>query len=408
VGPPVTARGSRWVALPWLLAGGLTALATWASPERVGRLVSLDWRMGDMTQLLQGLRAMLFVTAALVVVRRHRTAASLARLHPAGVAASLLLLLLSAGTTLAMAELGLRLAHYPFRGTWTPSETAMARYDPELGWAYVPGRRVTQRYGTDPRLVSATFDSLGIRVERADHVWRARDPSVLFIGDSFTMGHGVGANEAFPARVEAFLGNRIQAVNLGVEGYGTDQALLSLQRYIDRFQTRAVVYTFIADHVWRNDNYDRRVYYPDGNWPGSKPLFGLRADSGVVLRKPAVPVAQLGGLHLVQAARVAWTRWGPRPDSRLTAALVREMDRYCKAKGVRLLVVYWSFAQGGTHLAMLRDTGAEVLDLTAGAPPDWGTWVIPGDYHPTPRAHDRAARLIAGRLIADSVVPRKP
>ncbi len=248
--------------------------------------------MGDMTQLLQGLRAMLFVTAALVVVRRHRTAASLARLRPAALAASLLLLLLSAGTTLAMVELGLRMAHYPFRGTWTPSETAMARYDAELGWAYVPGRRVTQRYGTDPRPVTATFDSLGIRVERADHVWRARDPSVLFIGDSFTMGHGVGADEAFPARVEAFLGKRIQAVNLGVEGYGTDQALLSLRRYIDRFQTRAVVYTFIADHVWRNDNYDRRVYYPDGNWPGSKPLFGLRGDGGVVLRKPPMPVSR--------------------------------------------------------------------------------------------------------------------
>ena len=68
-------------------------------------------------------------------------------------------------------------------------------------------------------------------------------------------------------------------------------------------------------------------------------------------------------------------------------------------------MVYWSFAPAsGKQLDVFRGTGAEVLDLTADAPPGWGTWVIPGDYHPTPEAHDRAARLIAGRLVADSLV----
>ena len=385
-------------AFAWALAAALAGLALGASPGRVQQVVSLDWRIGDMTPLLQGLRAMLLVTATLVVVRRRRMAVS---------PASLLLLVVSVSLTVAVAELALRVAHYPFRGTWTPSETAMARFDPELGWAYVPGRAVSQTYGTDPRRVASVFDSLGIRVERADHTWRRGAPSVLFIGDSFTMGHGVSADEAFPARVEARLGGRVQAVNLGVEGYGTDQALLSLRRYIDRFDTRAVVYTFIADHVWRNANYDRRVYYPDGNWPGAKPLFGVSADGGVHLRKPARRAADLGGLRLVQTAQVAWTRWGPRPDRRLTTALIGELKRYCDRRGVRLLVVYWSFAPPVSgHLDIFRGTGAEVLDLTAEAPPGWGTWVIPGDYHPTPRAHDRAARLIAERLEGDSVVPK--
>jgi hypothetical protein len=393
--------------LAWGMAALLCAIALLASPAHVERAVSLQWRIGDMTPLLQGLRAMLAVTAALLVVRHRRLAASTARVRPVVAAGTALLFLVSLTVALAVAELALRVAHYPFRGTWIPSETGMARFDPELGWAYVPGREVTQTYGTDPRRVTAVFDSLGIRVERSDHTWRRGVPSVLFIGDSFTMGHGVNADEAFPARVEARLGGRMQAVNLGVEGYGTDQSLLSLRRYIDRFDTRAVVYTFIADHVWRNDNYDRRVYYPDGNWPGSKPLFGVSPGGGVYLRKPARRVTELGGLHLVQAAQVAWTRWGPRPDASLTTALIRELKRYCDARGVRLLVVYWSFAPGnGSQLDVLRGTGAEVLDLTVNAPPGWGTWVIPGDYHPTPQAHDRAARLIAERLVADSVAPK--
>ncbi len=415
-GRPVTAAKQAaepaptdvWTVLAWLLAAALAAIAIGASPARVERIVSLDWRIGDMTPLLQGLRAMLAITAALVIVRRHRMAASWRGLSLLGAVAGGVLLVVSVVATLASAEAALRFARYPFRGTWRPSETALARFDPELGWAYVPGRRVTGTYGDDPRRVTTAFDSLGIRVERTDHVWRRRAPSVLFIGDSFTMGHGVEAREAFPARVEARLGGRLQAVNLGVEGYGTDQALLSLHRYIDRFDTRVVVYTFIADHVWRNDNYDRRVYYPDGDWPGAKPLFGVGEDGEVYLRKPAARARELGNLHLWQVAQIGWTRWGPRPDVRLTTALIRELKRYCDRKGARLLVVYWSFAPGdASRLDVFRGTGAEVLDLTAGAPPGWAGWVIPGDYHPTPQAHDRAARLIAERLVADSLVPRR-
>jgi hypothetical protein len=311
------------------------------------------------------------------------------------------LAVVSVAVVLAGTELALRRAGYPFRGTWIPSETALARFDDELGWSYLPGLTATQAFGTDRHRVTMYFDSSGIRVGQPGHVWRRGAPTVLFIGDSFTMGQGVAYEDAFPARVEALTGGRVQTVNLGVQGYGTDQALLSLRRQIDRFDTRAVVYTFIADHIMRNDNYDRRVLYPRGTWPGSKPLFGVRPDGGVFLRKRPVRFASLSTLHLLQVAQLAWARWGPPPDTTLTTALIRELKRFCDEKGVRLLVVNWAWVPRPGDLDVFKGTGVDVLDLGVAVPEGWRTWWIPGDGHPTVQAHERAARLIVQGLSSE-------
>lgn len=387
-----------------LVALALVGLAAALTPARVGGVVSLDWQIGDMVPLLQGLRLMAALGAALLLVRRRRLAATLGPPRPLQVLGSVALACLSAALALAVVELAFRLASFPFTGSWAPSETALARFDPALGWSYIPDRHSRRTYGTDPRPVTTYFDTLGIRVGSPDHAWSWDAPSVLFIGDSFTMGHGVNYEETFPARAEAVAGRRFQAVNLGVEGYGTDQALLSLERFIDRFRTRAVVYTYIADHVRRNDNADRRLLYPDGNWPGSKPLFGIRPDGGAYLKRRPVKVGDVRTLRLVQAAELVWARWGPRPDPRLTTALVRQLKRLCDARGIPLLVVYWSFAPDPEGLRPLQGTGVDLLDLTRDAPPEWPTWVIPGDWHPSALAHDRVGYLVARRLAEARVV----
>jgi hypothetical protein len=389
------------------IASLLGVAAIFASPTHVAHLVPLQWRVGNVTPLVQVARIVLGIGGVLLLARRRPVAAFLRGLATPDTALSAALALASLSFALLVAELALRVAHYPFSEDFTPPETALGRFDSDLGWSYVPGVSAHRTYGTDTRVIDTYIDSLGIRVADPSHRWDFR-PSMLFIGDSFTMGHGVNAHEAFPARVEARIGGRMQAVNLGVQGYGTDQALLALERYIDRFPTRIVVYTFIPDHLQRNDNYDRRLYDPQSHWPGSKPLFGVRADGSAFLRKRPKPAAELTHLHLLQAIEFAWTRWGPLPSVELTTAIIRELARYCRSKGVRLLVVYWSFNSSTEnyymswvkpdHLSVFAGTGADVLDLTAGAPPDWGDWVVPDDRHPNARAHDRAAKLIVERL----------
>jgi hypothetical protein len=53
-------------------------------------------------------------------------------------------------------------------------------------------------------------------------------PRMVFLGDSFMMGVGVGMQETIPARFEAFTGGRVEAFNLGVRGYGPDQSYMQL------------------------------------------------------------------------------------------------------------------------------------------------------------------------------------
>ena len=62
-------------------------------------------------------------------------------------------------------------------------------------------------------------------------------------------------------------------VNLGVQAYGTDQALLRLKRYFDGFNVAVVIYTYFSDHVKRNENRDRRLLVPAGKFMQCKVTY---------------------------------------------------------------------------------------------------------------------------------------
>lgn len=51
---------------------------------------------------------------------------------------------------------------------------------------------------------------------------------VLFLGDSFTMGHNVAPEESLPKALERRLGVGYEVFNLGIYGYGPDQSLMRL------------------------------------------------------------------------------------------------------------------------------------------------------------------------------------
>src|SRR5262249_31940558 len=154
----------------------------------------------------------------------------------------------------------------------TPSENALAQFDAEIGWTYVPSRSHLRTFGSDRRLVPIHFDAIGARVASPDAVADPASPTAVFVRCSYTFGHGLPYAETFVGRLAADRGFPLQAVNLGVQGYGTDQALLLLKRQFARWNVRAVVYTFLEDHVTRNDNDDRRLLFPDATFLGTKPL----------------------------------------------------------------------------------------------------------------------------------------
>ena len=130
-----------------------------------------------------------------------------------------------------------RVAGIPYKVRYVPNENSFARFDPELGWSYLPEKSAIIKAGTTKK--SVYFDKYGIRVSRPDFQFDGSKPSVLFIGGSFTMGHGLSYEESFVGKFDVLEEVPYQIVNLGVQGYGSDQALLSLKRYISKFNTTA-------------------------------------------------------------------------------------------------------------------------------------------------------------------------
>src|SRR6266496_1413933 len=135
-------------------------------PPLVDKVVALNWQVADMHLAAYGLQVIFGVLAVTSSVARHRIDACCARMFASrtyGVFA-LLTVALSVIGSLTAVEIAFRLVQLPFNPMYAPSEHALARFDPELGWSYVPNRSTVQRLGTAQRPVSITFDEIGARV----------------------------------------------------------------------------------------------------------------------------------------------------------------------------------------------------------------------------------------------------
>ncbi|HEV8375844.1 MAG TPA: hypothetical protein VGR38_06360 [Candidatus Polarisedimenticolia bacterium] len=405
---PQGIRTSRHAALPSLF---LLALAVLLWPPVLRMVFPLHWQIGNVAPFAFALSLTCGVAAGVAWTIRRRVAATLARIFPtwrsAGLAALAVLLALVA--FLGVSEVGLRVFHYPFRLGWTPAEYRISRFDPLLGWSYIPDLSTVQRFGSAGRPVGITFDSMGTRVAAPGVRHDPAKPTLLFAGCSYTFGHGLPFEETFVGRLSSMPGFPYQAINLGVQGYGTDQSLLSLQQVLPRFNTKVVVYTFLLDHVKRNDNSDRRFIFPKARFPGTKPRFALGGDGTLHKVSEAHRYDEILDCHLCDLLELFWTRFGPEPSIELTRALVRKMKEYVESKGAVFVLVLWTsphrMEEGRLAQMLFPGTKMNAVDIGAGAPPAFGQWMIPGETHPDARAHAYAAERIAAELRKLGLIP---
>lgn len=99
--------------------------------------------------------------------------------------------------------------------------TPCAEYDPEFFYRFKPGDcTFTNREFN----VVNSYNSLGLRDDEAslDH------PSVVVLGDSYTMGWGVAQSEAYPQQLEVLYGEKV--LNAGVSSFGTAREMKLLKK----------------------------------------------------------------------------------------------------------------------------------------------------------------------------------
>ncbi len=180
---------------------------------------------------------------------------------------------------------------------------------------------------------------------------------VVLLGDSIAFGYGVSDEETFAHRLEVE-DNGLEVLNLGVEGYGPGQELLLLQRTGLRANPDVVVLAVCL----RNDFVDAMlpVALYDGVTP--RPRFKL-VGSELVLDAAAVQRSGAGNAlqwlsdqsHLFNRVSALMPRgraaedpgWRTRKREalrdedyafRLTFALVMEMEKVCRTRGIGFLV----------------------------------------------------------------------
>ena len=414
-----------------ILSFCLIGLAVLIWPDIIERVIPLNWKIGDMHPVAYGLQAIFVVLAIISLRKKDRINTLRNRLFQdrKTFVFAMIGTILTLSITLAIMETALRILDLPYKASWTPHEYYRVQFDPEIGWVYVPNQSTIQQFLPGYPEIPLYSDSIGSRVGAPGLQHYPSAPTVIFVGGSFTYGYGLPYKETFPGKIESMPGFPYQVVNLGVEAYGTDQALLLLKRHFSKFNTKLVVYTFISNHIERNINYDRRMLFRHARFVGTKPLFGLSDERTLYLRKKPRKYEELTEFRIWSFVQFAWTRWGPRPSIEdigyvgesfttdkqfhqavdLTQSFILEMNEFVKSRGAEFILLYWNYggeshenqeSSQGIVWSMLEEMDVEVIDISRNAPSDWGwkAYTIPGDVHPNAKANAFVAQLLFEEL----------
>ena len=191
----------------------------------------------------------------------------------------------------------------------TVAERNHTVYDPLLGWVNQPNLSIPHLYGPDRHV---SINNLGFR---GTDVINPEDPNgscrIIVSGDSFTFGYGVDDHDTWAAQLSR-RAPACEILNMGLGGYGLDQAYLWYRRDGATLPHDLHLFAFITEN-FRRMSRDRFMGY-------GKPVLTAREGQLVVENVPPPrPVATsrraaryrafVQRLHLVQLVQGQLDRW---------------------------------------------------------------------------------------------------
>ena len=120
-----------------------------------------------------------------------------------------------------------------------------SKFDRELFYTLRPGHC---QFNISENREEYSINSLGVR----DDEESLTKPSIVFLGDSFTMGWGVSQTESFPSLIERATGQR--ALNAGISSYGTAREIKLLER-IDTSNLKYLVIQYCLNDDEENNTF---------------------------------------------------------------------------------------------------------------------------------------------------------
>jgi hypothetical protein len=157
------------------------------------------------------------------------------------------------------------------------SERLHTQYDAELGWVNLPKVRIPDMYG---RGVGLSTNSRGFRGARdVEETVPPGKRRIVCSGDSFAFGWGVADEDVWCHQLELLDPSR-ETVNLGLGGYGIDQAYLRYRRDGAALQHTLHIFAFITEDFRRMRLAEFLTY--------GKPWLALDGEQ-IVVRNVPVP-----------------------------------------------------------------------------------------------------------------------
>lgn len=263
-------------------------------------------------------------------------------------------------------------------------EIGIWRNDERLGWVHIPSSSGRQRVVPDFD-VRYHIDARGHR--RTPGAPRGERPSVLFLGGSFTFGHGVEDHEVFPALLQQRWPER-RVLNAGVSAYGTAQALLVLRDALDSDGSiELVVYGFVTHHLKRNA--------PGRDWLDTLEYFGGRRNPHFVLEGGRL---EFRGLADPERDGLPAGPELTQMEYDTTLELLREMSRLCRERGIPLVAVYLPDGTRAADFPLLvagvgGDSSVDLRDTV-----DYASFRFPHDSHLNAAGHRAISLALAPEL----------
>lgn len=158
------------------------------------------------------------------------------------------------------------------------------QHDPQLGWNHIPGKRIPDFYAPGRHI---TINQDGLRGQ--DNYIGRKDTGrirIVCLGNSNTLGYGVGDKDTYPARLETYH-KRIQVMNMGQGGYSLGQSYLWYKRLEQKVEADILLFTFIVDNIRRLG----AIRTPNGY---SRPTFSLENSRLVLNNVPAADKLDVG------------------------------------------------------------------------------------------------------------------
>ena len=293
-------------------------------------------------------------------------------------------------------------------------EEKHAQHDELLGWMHIPDLVIDDLYGEG---ASFQTNAQGLRATQ-DYTTEVPPDTyrVICLGDSFTMGYGVGDDDTFPAQMET-RGDGLQVLNMGMGGFGLDQDYLWYMRDGVRFDADLLLFAFIdldfrrmQTSLFQGDYPKPLLVMDDGalsvtNVP-VPPVFGasrwqrFHARSALGRLLAGEPPAELGRPATVDADTL--------PDTEVAGAVFLELQRVCAERGQDLVLAYLprSFTLDSEPKPVVewldgftREHGLAFVNLTADfqslPAPQLASYFRPRDAHYSPTGN----RFVADRLL---------